>query len=73
MTLPSITMTTGQIACCPICEAQQSDPIEDYMALNRMGADKGVVDRCEGCGIRLKIICEIPGTFVIHALESTRR
>ncbi|WP_277394698.1 hypothetical protein [Pseudomonas viridiflava] len=43
------------------------------MALNRMGADKGVVDRCEGCGIRLKIICEIPGTFVIHALETTRR
>lgn len=73
MTLPSITLTTGQLACCPVCKQQQSDPIEDYMTGSKMGADKGVIDRCEGCGIRFKIICEIPGTFEVKAQETVRR
>lgn len=73
MTLPMITLTTGQMACCPTCKANQSDPVEDYLGANHMGADKGVIDRCESCGVHFKIICEAPGTYLVKAQESARR
>lgn len=63
MSLPSIKLKAGQIACCPDCNQPQSDSVEDYLPLTKSTMD----DRCESCHIGLRFLRTAPGEFEVHA------
>ena len=63
MSLTSIKLKAGQIACCPACKQPQSDPVEDYLTVTKSTMD----DRCESCHIGLRFVRTAPGEFEVHA------
>jgi hypothetical protein len=66
MSLPSVTLKAGQLACCPDCKQPQSDPVEDYLSATQ----SAVNDRCESCHISLRFIRTESGEVEIHARQT---
>lgn len=66
MSLPSVTLKAGQLACCPDCKQTQSDPVEDYLSPTQ----SAVNDRCESCHISLRFVRTSPGEYEIHARQT---
>jgi hypothetical protein len=63
MSLPSVTLKAGEMACCPDCKQPQSDLIEDYLAMTR----STTTDHCESCHIGLRIVRLASGDFEVQA------
>jgi hypothetical protein len=66
MSLPSVKLKAGQLACCPDCKQPQSDPVEDYFPMGK----SSVNDHCEGCGMGLQLVRTSPGEYEIHARQT---
>ena len=66
MTLLTISLKGGQMAKCPSCKREQSDPIQDYFATRHIGSSTGLVDRCESCGVKLRFLCQEQGEYEIQ-------
>jgi hypothetical protein len=63
VSLPSIKLKSGQMACCPDCKQLQSDQVEDYLPPTKDTMN----DRCEGCGIGLRFLRTAPDEYEVHA------
>lgn len=63
-TTQSVTLKAGQMACCPICKKNQSDPIQDYFSTMQTS----VSERCDNCAKPLRFIRKESGDFEIHSV-----
>lgn len=65
-TAQSVTLKAGQIACCPICKRNQSDPVQDYFS----SMQTEVSERCESCAKPLRFIRKDSGDFEIRSVPA---
>lgn len=64
---PNVTLQTGSLLHCPLCERDQLDPVEDYTS----PAQTVAKDHCEYCAIDLVITSLPAGSFKVEAVYSS--
>lgn len=66
MIMPSVSLKSGQMACCPTCKRDQGDPIQDYFSSGR----RSLTEPCGWCERKLRLVDNQDGTYSITEVKT---